>query len=286
MRVVVVSRKGAPVSRDSRPEVWGAIVARMAASRWLAPIGALTLAVAGTLCLTVGQDLANGVDWIWVGIGVTLALAAGLVQLVRELGARRDLDRASLEAERLRVAMKDALQPVAELIADLPGKTPGARTKGLEALAQQAVSALTLLLKDVDWLRAVVYHLDPAGMSCLAYHGRGDTPTPFLRATERGRLACQMVAEGTSHFERDITLAQDEAYRGTGHGYRTYIAAAICTGTTGYGMVTVDAQTPTTSLTPIDRSFALSRICWRSGSQSLMPSESRSSALTGTIWLG
>lgn len=201
-------------------------------------------AVAGTVLITIGQDLADGSDWAWVVAGAAVALLGGLLQLVRERGKAAELDSAAQEAKRLRVAMKDALQPVAELIADMPGKTPAARTLALEAVAHQAVSALTLLLKDVDRLRAVVYQLDDEGMSYVAYHGRGNTPNPFLSTTERGRLACAMVAAGRTHFEPDIAQARSDAYRGTGNGYQTFISAAICTGDTGYGMVSVDAPHP------------------------------------------
>jgi len=221
--------------------VWSAVLSQIAVSRWWAPVATLLLAIVGTICITVGQDLDDGSDWAWVLVGAGTALLGGLIQLLREVGRAAELDIGSQEALRLRIAMKDALQPVAELIAELPGKTPRERKQALEAVAHQSVSALTLLLKDVDRVRAVVYQLDDDGMSHLAYHGRGNTPNPFPRTTDRGRLACQMVAEGRHHFEPDISKASSDAYKGTGNGYETFIAAAICTGDTGYGMVTVDA---------------------------------------------
>lgn len=229
------------MSNRSSPGIWNAVVTRISASRWWAPIATLVLAIAGTVCITIGQDLADKSDWAWVGIGALLALVGGLIQLAREIGKAGEIDSASQEAKRLRIAMKDALQPVAELIADMPGKTPKDRTRALDAVAHQSVSALTLLLKDVDRLRAVVYQLDGEGMSHVAYHGRGSTPNPFLETTDRGRLACQMVSEGKNHFEPDISKASSDGYKGTGNGYQTFISAAICTGDTGYGMLTVDA---------------------------------------------
>lgn len=225
----------------SSPGIWRAAVIRIAASRWLAPVATVVLAIVGTVFITIGQELDTAADWRWVVAGSVVALGGGGIQVLREVGTADALDSASQEAKRLRIAMKDALQPVAELIADLPAKTPRERVRGLEAVAQQAASALTLLLKDVDRVRAVVYQLDEEGMSHLAYHGRGNTPNPFPISTERGRLACQMVADGASHFEPDIRRASSDAYRGTGNGYETYISAAICTGSSGYGMVTVDA---------------------------------------------
>lgn len=235
-------RFGAAVPNGGSSDgVWSAIVARVAGSRWWAPIATLVLAIAGTILVTVGQDLDNKADWAWVIVGALVALVGGLIQLAREIGKADELDSASQEAKRLRIAMKDALQPVAELIADMPSKTPKDRTRALDAVAHQAVSALTLLLKDVDRLRAVVYQLDDEGMSYVAYHGRGNTPNPFHKTTERGRLACEMVAEGRTHFEPDISKAPSDAYKGSGNDYQTFISAAICTGDTGFGMLTVDA---------------------------------------------
>ena len=243
----------------SSPGIWNAVVSRVAASRWLAPVATLVLAILGTVSITIGQELDTKGDWAWVIVGAVVALLGGAVQLLREIGTVDAFDSASQEAKRLRIAMKDALQPVAELIADLPSKTPKERERGLEAVANQAASALTLLLKDVDRVRAVVYQLDSddQGMSYLAYHGRGNTPNPFPKSTERGRLACEMVANGANHFEPDISRATSDAYRGTGNGYETYISAAICTGSNGYGMVTVDAPNATIWSTPTGRSSGL-----------------------------
>ena len=231
-----------PVSTShAKPGIAGAVEARLASSRWIVPAVTLIFAIIGTIFVTVGQALADRGDWAWVIGGSALALLGGLLQLLREIGKTAALEDASQGATRFRIAVKDALQPVAELIADLPSKTPKDRERALGAIANQAASALTLLLKDVDRVRAVVYRLDEEGMSYLAYHGRGNTPNPFLRSTERGRLACKMVEDGANHFEPDISAAKSDAYKGNGNGYETYISAAICTGTTGYGMVSVDA---------------------------------------------
>ena len=170
-----------------------------------------------------------------------MGLVAVLLQYLRERGLSVRRDAEGTEADRLRVAMKDALQPVAELIAEMPDQTKRQRQDQLRNVAIQAVGALILLLKDVERLRAVVYRIDDAGMSCLAYQGRGNTPNPFLTGTDRGDLALLMVEEGRDHFQADISTADHEAYRGSGNGYQTYISASIRTGDDGYGMVTVDA---------------------------------------------
>lgn len=132
------------MSNRSSPGIWNAVVTRISASRWWAPIATLVLAIAGTVCITIGQDLADKSDWAWVGIGAPLALVGGLIQLAREIGKAGEIDSASQEAKRLRIAMKDALQPVAELIADMPGKTPKDRTRALDAVAHQSGDCCTI----------------------------------------------------------------------------------------------------------------------------------------------
>ncbi|WP_224278710.1 hypothetical protein [Nocardioides lacusdianchii] len=213
--------------------------------------------VLGAFLITVGQDLDDGRDWAWALVGFGLCLAAGALMWLRESGVRTWRAASELEAGRLYVAMKDALQPVAELIAAMPAKTKRQREAEAEKVATQATGALTLLLKDVDRLRAVVYQLQDSGdMTAVAYHGRADTPSPFLKATPRGDLALKMVSDGKDWFEKDTSAATNQAYAGSGAGYQTYISAAIRSDTDGFGMVTVDAPNPG-DLVETDRQIVL-----------------------------
>ncbi|GAB3869411.1 hypothetical protein GCM10028801_46230 [Nocardioides maradonensis] len=194
----------------------------------------------GTFFITLGQDF-HGWDWAWALGGLALCLASAFLLVVREVGTAARAAASELEAGRLHVAMKDALQPVAELIAAMPAKTKRQREAEVKNVATQAVGALTLLLKDVNRLRAVVYQLDPSGMSAVAYAGRGDKPSPFLSGTARGDYALQMVAAGGDWFEPDTAEATNVAYAGSGSGYHAYISASIRTDADAFGMVTVDA---------------------------------------------
>jgi len=125
----------------------------------------------------------------------------------------------------------------------MPALTRGKREARLREVAQQAVSALCLLLKDVDRLRAVVYSVDNSGtsMSCLAYHGRGATPRGFDAGTPRGDSALDLVRSAGYVFAEDLTKARPASYGGAVSDYRTFISAAISNGPNAYGMVTVDA---------------------------------------------
>lgn len=191
--------------------------------------------------MALGQEFNNTGDYWQFWIGVAAWTIAIVTQILREI-LRSHIHRGDLtEATRLRVAMKDALQPVAELTAAM---TEGSidRQADLKQIAHQSVGSLCLLLKDVDRLRAVVYSLTDQGMECLAYIGRGTTPKMFKAGTERGDKALEMVRRGGSIFAKDLDADElGAAYRGSGADYKTFISVSISTRNNAYGMVTVDA---------------------------------------------
>ena len=89
-----------------------------------------------------------------------LGVLGAALQLGREVWRRRITEAERTEANRFRVAVQDAFQPVAELIAGMPSMSKPRREARLKEVSQQAVGALRLLLKDVDRLRAAVYSLN------------------------------------------------------------------------------------------------------------------------------
>ena len=83
-------------------------------------------------------------------------------------------DQSVTGADALRVAMKDALQPVAELLATMPSMNKPERKAELKNVATQAIGAIRLLLDNVDRLRVVVYEItnEEGRMDRLCYGGR------------------------------------------------------------------------------------------------------------------
>lgn len=218
----------------------GALAVVLTRTAWV-PTG-LTIvlpAVAAVVFVFVG----GAGDWLLLAVGALLLVLNGVVQASREWWRRADERASDDEADRLRVAMKDALQPVVELMAAMPYQPRRAREAMLANVATQAVGSLVLLLKRVDRLRAVVYAMDPAGtrMDQLAHHGRGSTPSPFVAGDVRGDRALALVGDGASLFVRDLDREQPGQWEGSGEDYRTFISAAISNGEYAYGMVTVDA---------------------------------------------
>ncbi|MEU4651706.1 hypothetical protein [Nocardia fluminea] len=198
------------------------------------------LPVGAAACLAFGKEFADVGDWAWFLGGIVQLLAIGAIQYAEK--RRRGFEHDA--ADRLRVAMKDALQPLAGLIAAMPGMNKSERAAQLRCVAIQANGALKLLLHNVDRLRAVVYEMVAADgtMKRIDYVGRGGKPPePFVPGTPRGDLAIAMVRDGETKFAPDIDREPPENYEGSRKGYKTFISAAIKNGEDGYGMVTVDA---------------------------------------------
>lgn len=214
---------------------------------WILSVLNLALPVAGAIVFAMGQNFKGPGDWAQVSGGSALILSAGGVQWAQRWAVGSLSNAEGSEAERLRIAMKDALQPVAELIAVMPALSAARRSAALREVAQQSVSALCLLLKGIDRLRAVIYALDgppggpPGKLQTMAYHGRGGRPRDFVAGTERGDLALAMVKEGTYRFERDLSSNAPSWHMGPATEYQTFISASITTGTDAFGMVCVDA---------------------------------------------
>jgi hypothetical protein len=207
---------------------------------------AVLLAGLGVLLVTLGQDHEDKKQWTLLVAGVLVGVLGGALQWGREIWRRRIAEIERTEVDRFRVAVQDAFQPVAELIAGMPSMGKTLREARLNEVCQQAVGALRLLLPDVDRLRTVVYSLNESAdtMSCIAYQGRGEKPRPFETGTDRGDYALELVKTGGNLFVKDLaTEPIPVEYRGSGAGYSTFISASISTGETAFGMVTVDAPT-------------------------------------------
>ncbi|APE08182.1 hypothetical protein BO226_02200 [Rhodococcus sp. 2G] len=78
--------------------------------------------VIATLFVTFGQALEDRGDWAWILGGSVLLLVVVGIQVASHQLRKRLRGQELSEVDRLRVAMKDALQRVAELIAAMPSK--------------------------------------------------------------------------------------------------------------------------------------------------------------------
>jgi hypothetical protein len=191
----------------------------------------------------VARSESDGPNAFLIGGVVALGLAVAVLELLNAW-AKRQADEAQRgAAARLGVAVKDALRPVAELVAQMPLASAEERERLLYQVSQQATAGLYLLF-EVDGVRAVVYRLDEAGevLSHLAYHGRGDTPGGFERRSSPPDPAFEALVQNRTRVVHDT--AEEDGGGASDRGYRTYIAVPVVTGETPYGMLTVDAPEP------------------------------------------
>jgi GAF domain-containing protein len=250
-----MSQTGADGEESSDHELLFSLGSALNEHRWslVAVTGGLLPALVAVFTI-LGQELQDRGDWAYIG-GVVAVIALGTVlQLLSGWAARRATELDLVEADRLRVTLKDALQPVAEMIADMVPMTKTQRTGMLPQVATQAVGALTLIFADVDRARATVYRLNPEGdMHYVSYAGRGEgvQPQPFKRHTTRGESALQMVRSGRDLLVENIDERPPDAkpdsappYAGSRSGYKTFITCSITDRSKSYGMVTVDAPRP------------------------------------------
>jgi hypothetical protein len=226
-----------------------ALAGRTGPWSWLLPV--VTVAAAATVFLggVLGGQASSPGDWVWLGLAVIGILVTAGLPYARDWARRSDQ-----EAGELRVTLRNALQPLAESVAAMPGLPPGERDAELGTVAAYGVAALTLVMDGVPGLRSVVYQLNDAGteMTCIAYHGRGGpAPTDFTAGTTRGDDAISMVLRAGTSFVPDLSVERPPSYAGTGRGYSTFISVSIHDRENAYGMLTVDAPTPGT-LVPVD----------------------------------
>lgn len=187
--------------------------------------------------------------WLWTlgAVFVLLAIAAADVIGDRYRATLREEDNNAAAAQL--VALRDALRPIAEAIADLHTLAPRLRRERANSIAQRSADALALIMRTVPGFRSVIYEQSPDGveLSVLARAGRSERePRGFRRGDDRGNAAFATIEQREPCFVRDVNddvdiAALDGAYSGTRVGYSTFISAPIADGQKTYGMVTVDA---------------------------------------------
>lgn len=214
----------------------------------------LLLAAVGGWLFAARNDF-DGRSWLGIPLVLWLTVAAiaivltGIaIGLVRDYRTRtRVIDAEDARAE-LRVAMKDALQPLLRLVSRVAGGTPERRADRLLAVAESASLTLAkLLMAHVDRARAAVYAMEPDGraLRVLAYGGRGEQPGDFVQRGPEADQAIDRVRSGRTLVVHDRDV---DAPPGTSPGsseWKSFIAVPIVSGDGyAYGMVVVDSPAP------------------------------------------
>jgi GAF domain-containing protein len=202
-----------------------------------------------TALIGLGGPLEDAADTRQVVAGIVAFAIGTLLGIAREW-AQWWVDRGQeLAAAQFRIAVKDALRPVAELIAGMPSLTPRERKGRLKEVAKQVTGSMEVLLTDVEGLRTVVYELRDNGnrLEQIGYSGRGEAPEAFQRRPpgEHDEVF-EALEQNRSRLVHDIRIGNREGRRNyeIDHGYLTFIAVPIVVGHDGFGMLTLDAPEP------------------------------------------
>lgn len=175
-------------------------------SRWVQIIRGL-LPVAAAAAIGIAGRVHGVAAWIWLGIGVVVLAIMALVDLVRESYRSRLRQRQEEDAAAQIVALRDALSPIAESIADMHSLAEPARRERANGIAQPSADALALVMQGIPGFRSVVYRQDDAmnALEVLARAGRSERePQRFTRGDDRGNAAFATVERREACFVRDV----------------------------------------------------------------------------------
>lgn len=140
----------------------------------------------------------------------------------------------------------DALAVAARQIADSEHGTEGEKKSDLKAMCTHLVGALVRAYPEVEDVRAIVYFFNENHSKLTPFKDAG-TRRPsgaFVITDPRGKAAIDFA-----HTSEKAKLQADTdqgavGWRGSGHGYRCFIAAPILSAADRYGMLTIDAKAP------------------------------------------
>lgn len=206
---------------------------------------ALGSAAASAIVFSLGLPITETSSDLIVPGGIALAVVGVLCQVIVQVAQYREASAGKSAEDILRFGLKEAIHPLAGMIAQIPLKTPAKKEAHLLAVAVQAVSGLCALLgRDLVGVRACVFKVDQdgSGMSVLASYGRGEVPRPFLTGTPRGDGAMEIALKGEPLFKPNIDRDRVPGWEGTGSDYKGYISCPIKVDNIVYGMLTFDVS--------------------------------------------
>ena len=180
---------------------------------------------------------------ITITLAVLLVLLSGAPQLASTWWREqvKDLDGDAVVDQRL--LMKEALGPLARLVADyLQAEFPN-RERAFGQLVQHAAGACVLPHDNAMGVRSVVFALNETAtvMEVLARSGRDQEPSPFVKGTQRGDKAFKVLGSRKPVRVDDLKQVSSRTWSGSGVGYRTFITVPIYDSSGAYGMLSIDA---------------------------------------------
>lgn len=199
------------------------------------------LAVASAALGFYGGALATNVQRLLIILAIVALALSVLIGRGLEW-AQKKVDDAQRElAARTLIAVKQALRPVAELIATMPALSARRCAYRLNEVAVQVAGSMDLIL-DTPQLRTAVYKLvDQDTMDVIAYLGGDGTRPGIFKRCPRGQPdpTFEALERNTTIVSNDVGQQSDG--RQVSRGYRSYIAVPIVSENQAFGMLSVDA---------------------------------------------
>lgn len=219
---------------------------------------AVVAAVVAWLCAPFAQTATGSAQVGWLAAGAVLTAVAVSLPLLERYKAQRERDAFVNQAVRTEhqvlVAVQDTLDPFVNLLALITtarGRDEREQLRGaaVSVLLEAGTQLIGPHLSALDRVRVSFYVLDGGPPACLRPSpysvGRAMAPTRvFTAGTEQGDAALLLVERGEHVFVADVQADPPVGWAGGGDEYRTFIAAAVGTEATKYGMLTVDAPAP------------------------------------------
>jgi len=187
------------------------------------------------------------VAWV-VGGAVLTAVAVGvpLWSQRRAAIAGDDAVQAAWSARAaMKVALEDALDPLAHLVAALTD-APSADKPRMRGEAISLAVATAVQLADTDRVRASFFSFSPGPPPCLRperFSGRAGAPATVLtEGTRAGNAALRALNTNTPVYVSDTT--ERPGWWGAADEYGTFLAVPVSTATMPLGLLTLDALRP------------------------------------------
>lgn len=185
---------------------------------------------------------------------VTLAilatvLAGGFGVLIERERRHADAVRAR-EGASVQLAVTDAVIPVLGYVGRMASEPSNRRAVPFQKTCGHILQSMAVLFPDIKDVRMVIYRVEVAGARTRlvvedSAGRRRDKPQDFVSGDGgRGDAAIAWLRGGAAKFVADTNLEEDPAWKGSGRGYRTFIAAPILIQDAAFGMITVDAPVP------------------------------------------
>lgn len=243
-------RSGAKTLRTIAHGAVDSLFTRLGGASWVVvvAIGALS-----ALLLTVAgfDGWESQRPWMVV-VGIAAYVVAAVIAGLAERDRRAEAAEQTSETADGLLAVSSGLDPVLRELGRLQNLPSDQRAEPLQKVVAAVLQSMPILFPDVNDVRMVVFrHERRQGrkpkLVVESWNGRTREPGEFKSGDDgRGDAVFTWLASaaGEPRFVPNTDEEQEDDWKGTGAGYRTFISVPIVVRDDLFGMLTVDAPSP------------------------------------------